>query len=147
MIYKGQYREAIGPPGHVPLPSAWREGTASGGAATSYTITRGLEGAVFLYPPGRWAELEARLGDLNPGLREVRAFYRMVMMWAGEAVPDEKGRIEIPPYLADFAGLEGEALLLGAFDHIEIWDPGRWDQYLEACPADYDTLVRDVLHG
>jgi MraZ protein len=46
--------------------------------------------------------------------------------------------------LREFAGLEQAVLVLGAFDHIEIWDPDRFEVYLKS-KDDYTTLVKHIM--
>ena len=41
---------------------------------------------------------------------------------AVDVVPDKQGRIAIPQHLRDFAKLDGDVVLAGQFDHIEIWN-------------------------
>jgi len=76
---------------------------------------------------------------LDAARSEPRHFYRTVMRWAFDLNTDEAGRIDIPPSLKEFASLEQEVLILGAFDHVELWDPSRFEAYLEA-NDDYNTV-------
>jgi MraZ protein len=84
------------------------------------------------------------MGELDDARSESRHFYRTVMRWAFDLDTDEAGRIEIPPGLKEFAGLEREAVILGAFDHVELWDPDRFEVYLES-KDDYNTLVEHIM--
>ncbi len=34
----------------------------------------------------------------------------------------------IPAHLRQYAGLEGDVLVLGANDRVELWTPTRWDE-------------------
>ena len=141
MIYKGEYRRTLDADNRIELPGAMREVSDS----NQYVITRGVETCVFLYPIKRWREKEEELGQLNDATPEVRHFYRTVMMWAFDAATDENGQIEIPTGLREFAGLEQEVLVLGAFTHVELWDPGRFDAYLNE-NVDYATQIK-LLNG
>ena len=40
-----------------------------------------------------------------------------------------QGRILVPAYLREAAGLEGDSVVVGSRDHAEIWAPNRWDRY------------------
>ncbi|HEX3428961.1 MAG TPA: division/cell wall cluster transcriptional repressor MraZ, partial [Candidatus Limnocylindrales bacterium] len=42
---------------------------------------------------------------------------------------DGQGRVLLPSYLREMAGLEAEAVVVGTRDHAEIWAPARWDVY------------------
>ena len=40
-----------------------------------------------------------------------------------------QGRVLIPGYLREMAGLGPDAVVVGARDHAEIWAPDRWEPY------------------
>ena len=77
--------------------------------------------------------------------QEARAFTRRIMMWAEEVELDKQGRISLSKPLVEFAGLDEKALILGAFDHIEIWDPDTFEAYLNEQQDDYETLAERVM--
>jgi MraZ protein len=114
-------------------------------ANETFTITRGFEDCIFLYPMDEWSDIEEEIEELSMYDREVRNFVRLIMRWASEVSLDGQGRISIPNPLLDFAELDGSALILGAFDHIEIWDPDQFDGYLNEQPDDYETLAESVM--
>jgi MraZ protein len=41
---------------------------------------------------------------------------------------DRQGRMAIPARLREYAGLEGDVLVLGAIDRVELWNRAAWDQ-------------------
>ena len=41
---------------------------------------------------------------------------------------DRQGRMAIPAHLRQYAGLQGDVLVLGANDRVELWDPARWEE-------------------
>ena len=135
-ILKGHYRHLIDKDGQVQIPEPIREAAGT----DWYAASRGFAECVFLYPEGEWAEIESQVDELNPATREARDFYRIVLMWAYDAEASEDGHVRLPPPLCDFAGLEGEVEILGAYDHIEIWDPGRLRTFIEKQPS-YQDLV------
>jgi hypothetical protein len=60
---------------------------------------------------------------------------------AHEVRPDSQGRITIPQRLREFASLDKEAVVIGAFGRIEVWNAGRWND--QASLAD-DSLTQAV---
>ena len=40
------------------------------------------------------------------------------------------------PALREFASLKGDAVVVGALDHIELWEPGRWSAAAEDMSSD-----------
>ena len=54
-----------------------------------------------------------------------------VRLWAStshEMEIDRQGRMAIPPAVREYAGLEGEVLVLGAIDRVELWNRQTWDE-------------------
>ena len=52
-------------------------------------------------------------------------------MWALDTTTDENGQIEIPTKLREVADLDQRVLLLGVDTHVELWDPTRFEEYLD----------------
>ena len=144
VFFKGQAEYSVDSKGRVAIPAKMRN-AMSPEAQGTFTITRGFEDCIFLYPMDRWSSIEEEISELNMYNREARDFIRIIMMWADEVSLDGQGRISIPNSLIEFAGLDGSALILGAFDHIEIWDPERFEDYLNEQPDDYETLAESVM--
>lgn len=144
MVFKGQAEYSVDSKGRVSIPAKMRD-AMSPEAQNTFTVTRGFEDCIFLYPRNQWASIEEEIGELNMYNREARDFIRIIMMWADEVTLDGQGRISIPKPLIEFADLEDSALILGAFDHIEIWNPEQFDDYLNEQPAEYETLAERVM--
>ena len=146
MSFKGQAEYSVDAKGRVAIPAKMRS-ALNPDAKNTFTITRGFETCIFLYPLDRWKTMEDEIGGLSTYNREARAFTRRIMMWADEVTLDGQGRIGLPKALVDFAGLEGRALILGAHDRIEIWNPDTFEQYLNEETDDYETLAEKVMGG
>jgi len=55
-------------------------------------------------------------------------------MWAATAADveiDKQGRMPIPARLREMAHLDGEVLIQGAIDRIEIWAPPLWAERIQ----------------
>ena len=144
MAFKGQAEYSVDSKGRVAIPAKMRK-AMSPAANETFTVTRGFEDCIFLYPMDKWADIEEEIEDLNMYDREVRDFIRIIMMWADEVSLDGQGRISIPNPLLDFAELDESALILGAYDHIEIWNPEQFNGYLNEQPDDYEALAESVM--
>jgi MraZ protein len=55
-----------------------------------------------------------------------RAWALRVTANAVEVEPDKQGRILVPQRMQDAVGIAGPALVVGAIDRIEIWNPERF---------------------
>ncbi len=53
----------------------------------------------------------------------------VVRAWAANAfdtAPDGQGRLVIPAQLRAYAQLDGDVIINGAINHVEIWDARKW---------------------
>ncbi len=142
--FKGQAAYSVDAKGRVAIPAKMRA-ALNPNAKNTFTITLGFEQCIFLYPLDRWEKMEEEIQGLNPYRTESRDFIRRMMMWADEAVLDGQGRIGLPKALQEEVGIGERALILGAFDHIEIWNPERFNEYLQEQKEDYEQLAERVM--
>ena len=142
--FKGQASYSVDAKSRVAIPAKMRN-VLNPEAKGTFTVTRGFEKCIFLYPLDRWKKMEEEIGALSTYNPEARAFTRRIMMWADEVTLDGQGRIGIPKPLMEYAGVKDRALILGAYDRIEIWDPDTFEQYLNEETADYETLAERVM--
>ena len=142
--FKGQSEYSVDSKGRVAVPAKMRN-ALNPEAKGTFVITRGFERCIFAYPLDTWEEKEEEIASLNMYRSETRDFIRTIMRWADEVALDGQGRISLPKALAEFAQVTDKALIIGAFDHIEIWNPEVFDRYLNEQPADYETLAERVM--
>ncbi len=142
--FKGQAEYSVDNKGRVAIPAKMRA-ALSPDARDTFVATRGFEQCIFLYPLDRWEEMEEAFLNLNAFQRESRNFVRVISSWAEEVSLDGQGRIKIPKRLMQFAGIADRATILGALDHIEIWDPATLEAYMNEEVMDYETLAERVL--
>lgn len=60
---------------------------------------------------------------------------------ASEVSPNAQGRIAIPQKLREYAGIEDEAIVIGMYDHIEIWNEEKYNSYVAEKSADVDDVL------
>ncbi len=71
-------------------------------------------------------------------------FVRIMHSHACECAPDKQGRILLPQNLRDFAGLEGEAVIIGAMTRVEIWSKENWKKCNERAAKDYESTLKKL---
>ncbi len=64
---------------------------------------------------------------------------------AVETIPDKQGRILIPERLQKVARLDGEALVVGALEKIEIWNPEAFASTTSEAGPELEQFVRQIL--
>ena len=144
--FKGQAEYSVDSKGRVAIPAKMRNALHPA-AKNTFTITRGFEQCVFLYPFDVWEGMEQEFSRLNMFNNRSRDFIRLMMMWADEVTFDGQGRIGIPKALIEYAGIEDRAQIIGALDRIEIWSPEVFANHLAEQAADYETLAEQVMGG
>ena len=105
----------------------------------------GFRGRVFVYPLDEWNRLEESIRHLSPTNSRHRFFMRALLERATESQLDGQFRISIPKELLQFAHIENEVLIIGVLEHIEIWNPGIYEQYLKTQSESYETVAQTVL--
>jgi len=117
---------AIDHKGRVSIPASMRRAEAGKKSITRFVLNLGFDGCVYAYSPHEWTRMMERLRKISLGNATGRAFRRAFLMDAKEVTVDSQGRVPIPPALMRRAALGKEAVLHGAEDHIEIWNPDRF---------------------
>ena len=110
-------------------------------------LTRGLEGCLSLYPESEWDEIQRRLASLNFTQKDFRFFSRRFYSAASAVLPDKNGRILIPSALMQEAGLKKDLLVIGVNRWIEIWNPERFQYYLEQFAGSYEEVAERLFSG
>lgn len=62
-----------------------------------------------------------------------------------EAVPDNQGRILIPERFQRAVELDGEALIVGMVNRIEIWNPERFESETSESSPESDQHLRKIF--
>jgi MraZ protein len=140
MLLTGSFVRAIDDKLRLAIPKRFRDALGTGPEQLLY-VTPGTDRSLAVYTEETLGRLAERLAAASPAGAEVRAFSRLFYAQAQPIDLDSQGRIRIPAELAELAGLGREAILLGVQDHLEIWDRGRWEQYLAERQLSYDQLA------
>lgn len=130
--FLGRYEHQLDEKGRVSLPSAFRK-EAEG---ASFVLLQWEKSYLTLFPQDVWAEVQERLLGFRKSKREAWNHVREILSNATEVVPDKQGRILVPAALKEAAGLDGQVILNGNIDRIEIWDPERWDSEVATATSD-----------
>lgn len=110
-------------------------------------LTKGQEKCIYGWTPEAFGAFTDRIRETPFTNREVRKFVRLLYGGASSETPDKQGRISIPPVLREYASLERDVTVIGAMDRIEIWDSGRWAEFLEANEDAYSDMSDEVMPG
>ncbi len=116
----GEDSHALDPKGRIILPVRFRERLADA-FVTSEIDCLGLWPRQAFLVRAEEMNRRAKSGDETDS--DVASFF---FSGAREASPDKQGRVAIPSHLREFAGLERDVVIVGAYDHVEVWDAATW---------------------
>ena len=95
------------------LESSGAISAASLELAGGVVVTRGLDDCLFIFPKPKFDTIAAEIDQQGIELSDVREWARYFFGLATDAETDKQGRVIIPQNLRDFAGLDGEAIVVG----------------------------------
>ncbi|QQG45362.1 MAG: division/cell wall cluster transcriptional repressor MraZ [Candidatus Sungiibacteriota bacterium] len=107
-------------------------------------LTRGLDSCLFLYPLQEWQKLTEKLAQLPVGQGNTRGFLRLMLAGAVEVEFDQLGRILVPDYLKNYAGLKNRVTIVGVYTRLEIWDEERWNSYKAGVEKNTDMIAEKL---
>ncbi len=136
-MFVGTFEHSLDEKGRLVLPASFRGLLAPGGYVGQ------LDRCLGVWTPDAFGDLVSRLneriraGEANPmSLRALTAN-------AADVKPDSQGRIGIPQRLRDFAGIDRDAVVIGAYDRVEVWSRERWAE----AAAEADQSLVEVVTG
>jgi len=135
----GEYKHNLDTKGRLAVPAKFR-GDLTGGAI----ITRGLDRSLFIFTMTEWDVLVRKLTSLPLAQANSRAFVRLMLSGASDVRLDVQGRILIPDYLREYAGLKKQAVVAGLYSRIEVWDAETWKQYKSKTEAASDEIAEKL---
>ncbi len=122
----GRYEHSLDTKGRVILPAKFRTAFERGGYLTQYR-----DGCLALWAPAEFEEQMALMEESAGRSREDRNLARVWASGSHEIDLDRQGRIGIPAHLREFARLDGDVLVNGAINRVELWDPRRWEEQVK----------------
>jgi MraZ protein len=136
MTFHGTYEYAIDDRGRVPLPPRYRDDFRDG-----VVLVQGRERCVEVYTIKDYEE-EARLytseaSSTLRGRRLRRGFF--ARSYDGEL--DRQGRLLVPQPLRQAAALNGQVVICGRGECLEIWSAEQWAAEMEAVNSEFDEAL------
>lgn len=133
-MFLGEFTHSIDDKGRLTIPAKFRGELASG-----LVVTRGFDQNLMVFPLSGWQELAHKIAQRPLSDASARAFRRRVFSGAIDLDMDRQGRILLPAHLRDFAGLNGEAVVAGMFNYVEIWSSDAWQPVRAAIESSDDA--------
>lgn len=130
-MFLGQFEHTVDEKGRMTIPARFRE-LLEGGAY----VTQGFDSNLIVLPTGAFQQIYQRVNQLSMTDPTTRQLKRLIFSYATRLEFDKAGRILLPQFLRETAGLDGAAVVVGVGDYFEIWSVQHW--------ADQNDNLRDA---
>lgn len=134
----GEYQHNMDLKGRVTVPSRFRDDLGE-----KFYVTKGIDNCLFIMSQSEWEKLTEKITAIP--MSKGRGIQRHFFAGAAEVEPDKQGRILIPQSLRDYAGLDKDCTVIGSANHAEIWDSGRWKEYVDSQTEEALEASMDLL--
>lgn len=92
-------------------------------------ITQNMEGSLLVVSASRYKTLLEGTENKPFINKDVREIQRFLFGSAVEVELDEKGRFTLSEHLKNYSDIKSEAVFVGVFNRVEIWNSQRWEEY------------------
>ncbi len=138
-MFIGEYKHSLDSKGRVAMPVKFRPKIGTGGI-----ITKGLDRCLFIFTSKDWEVLAQKLITLPLVQANSRAFVRLMVAGAMDIELDKQGRILVPDYLREYAGLQKETVIAGVYNRIEVWNSETWKNYKSKTESSSDEIAEKL---
>lgn len=142
MVFRGTFDYSLDAKNRLTVPARFRAALSEG-----VVLAKGLESCVALWTPNGYDDYtRASLEGFHPLSNQAQKLKRFFSANSLDTELDGAGRVGIPSFLLDHAGLSKEVVVTGAGDALEIWDRATWSDYNAALASDVDDITASLGH-
>ena len=145
-MFYGEHEHSIDSKGRLIIPSKFRE-VSKENYVERFFVTRGLDQCLFVFTEDEWRKQESKFKGLSFTSSQARSFNRLFFSGACEVECDKQGRILIPPYLKEFAGLKQDVVIVGISNRVEIWGKERWQEFYQKTKGSFEQIAERIFSG
>ena len=138
-VFIGEFSHNLDDKGRIAVPKKFRSDLSRGAV-----VTRGLDSCLFLYTKKEWAKLAEKLASLPFAQANTRAFSRLMLAGAMDVEVDAQGRIILPEYLRQYAGITKEVTVAGLYNRLELWDSQKWNEYKSKTELESNQIAEQM---
>ena len=111
----------------------------------SFTLNRGFEKNLMLYPKDVWDSKTKEINQLNIYNTKQRHALRYFYRGATTLTLDSADRILLPKSLIEYAELSQDIVLFAYHEQIEIWSKENYEAIIAAEPEDFSVIADEIF--
>ena len=135
-VFFGRFEHSLDTKGRLILPAKFRAHFERGGY-----LGKHHERCLALWPEDEFTRQIEQMRDRQGQSQDDRNLARVWAQGLSEVEVTASGRMAIPAYLREYARLEGDVLINGALDRIELWNPSLFAERV----APVESTLTDEL--
>lgn len=143
-MFYGEFEHSIDRKGRLILPAKFRE-VAKNQFVEKFFITRGLDKCLFMFAEEEWRSQENKFKTMSFTKQQSRTFNRLLFSGAVEICADKQGRVLLPQYLKDFAGIKKDVMVVGVSNRIEIWSKDTWADFYANSRSSFEEIAEKLM--
>lgn len=141
-MFFGSYEYSVDEKGRVNIPPKFRNDIGD-----RLYLIKGYEGCISLYKEQDFQRYVANIQNLPYEKAKVRQHARVLLQSVVELSIDKAGRVLIPTKTLKEYEIGRNVLVLGALDHLEIWDIEKWAAYKEESEKNFELDAEDLINN
>ena len=141
----GEYECKVDAKGRLRIPSFLVRQLGSDNL--TFTINRGFEKHLILYPKTVWDKKAAEIDQLSMYQSTQRKVLRFFYRGASNLVVDSSDRILIPKSLMKYAGLGSNVVLFALQEQIEVWSKEEYEKMIAQEPEDFSQIADEIFNN
>ena len=144
LVLYGNYELTVDDKNRFLVPSEVRKKLDPERDGEAFFLVTGRDGRLWLYPERHYELLVSRdPSELTPS-EDTLAFDRLMLGLASRVEWDKQGRVLLPDKALKRAGIGKEVTLVGARDHLELWNRADWESEREQLETRRRDLVEKI---
>ena len=142
LFLTGEYEHKIDAKNRLFVPAALRDVIEiDADLETDFFLVLGPNKILSLYPYRYFRHLAEANREGLVRSQEAVDFDRVTFALTMHLVLDNNNRLTLPGKMLKRAGIDKDVVLIGARDHIEIWDAKVWKEYLQEHLDNYEGVL------
>ena len=138
-MFIGEYQHNLDAKGRIIVPVKLREELG-----VKMIVTAGLYKNLLIYTTEQFEEIASQLMKLPKTNARARQYVAHTLGKASECEVDAQGRILIPAPLVEAAQLKKNCVIVGQYDHVQLWDKELWENYYEDASSKIDDIAESL---
>jgi MraZ protein len=143
MAFEGTADYTLDVKNRLTVPARYRAALASG-----VVLAKGLDACVGIWSPDDYESFkQSALESFHPLSSQRR---KLSTFFSANSLPtelDSAGRVMVPTFLGEHASLAKDVTVIGAGDHLQVWDRAAWAQFNALLTDDVNEIVSSLGHA